>query len=350
MLFSAKLIAWYRQYGRELPWRQTSDPYIIWLSEIILQQTRVEQGLPYFNTFVTALPTVRDFAQADEDLILRLWQGLGYYSRARNMHKAAKAVMADFNGKFPTSYDAVIQLPGIGTYTASAISSFSSNEVRAVVDGNVYRVLSRVYGIDTDINSGAGKKQFQQLADSLISQQEPGLYNQAIMDFGATVCKPKQPLCPNCIFVDQCDAFATDRIDVLPNKVKTTKIRKRYFHYFIIRRGAEVLVSKRAEGDIWANLHEFPMIETPAPISIAELETNTAYTLHFEAASAIPLGSPIKQVLSHQHIFAQFYLLPEGMTVKNKKINWLYTLSENLDKLAKHKLIFSFLRTDNFPQ
>ncbi|MCL7988693.1 A/G-specific adenine glycosylase [Sphingobacterium sp. lm-10] len=350
MSFSVKLISWYRQHGRELPWRQTSDPYIIWLSEIILQQTRVEQGLPYFQTFVTQLPTVRDFAHANEDLILRLWQGLGYYSRARNMHKAAKAVMTDFNGFFPTSYAEVIQLPGIGAYTASAISSFSSNEVRAVVDGNVYRVLSRVFGIDTDINSGAGKKQFQELADSLINQKEPGLYNQAIMDFGATVCKPKQPLCASCIFQDQCDALATNRIDVLPKKVKTVKIRKRYFHYFIIRRGSEVMVAKRPEGDIWANLHEFPMIETPAPIEVTELEKDPMYTSHFESASPLPLGAPIKQVLSHQHIFAQFYLLPEDIAVKNKKTNWIYTLSENLDKLAKHKLIFSFLRTDNFPK
>ncbi|PVH25554.1 A/G-specific adenine glycosylase [Sphingobacterium corticibacter] len=349
MSFSSKLIAWYEKYGRELPWRQTSDPYIIWLSEIILQQTRVEQGLPYFQTFVTQLPTVRDFAEAEEDFILRLWQGLGYYSRARNMHKAAKTVMSNFNGAFPTSYEEVIQLPGIGAYTASAISSFSSNEVRAVVDGNVYRVLSRVFGIDTDINSGTGKKQFQELADSLISTSQPGLYNQAIMDFGATVCKPKQPLCAACIFADQCDAFATNRVDLLPRKVKTTKIRKRYFHYFIIRRGAEIMVAKRPQGDIWANLYEFPMLETTAPILVEELQNSDAYIAHFDSATPIPLGVPIKQVLSHQHIYAQFYLLPENTQIKNKKTDWEYILSDNLDKLAKHKLIFSFLRTDNFP-
>ncbi|WP_166332496.1 A/G-specific adenine glycosylase [Sphingobacterium chungjuense] len=349
MSFSSKLIAWYEKYGRELPWRQTSDPYIIWLSEIILQQTRVEQGLPYFHTFVTQLPTVHDFAEADEDFILRLWQGLGYYSRARNMHKAAKAVMSNFNGLFPTSYEEVIQLPGIGAYTASAISSFSSNEVRAVVDGNVYRVLSRVFGIDTDINSGAGKKQFQELADSLVSKSQPGLYNQAIMDFGATVCKPKQPLCVACIFADQCDAFATNRIDLLPRKVKTTKIRKRYFHYFIVRHGAEIMVTKRPEGDIWANLYEFPMLETSAPIAAEELQTSDAFVSHFDSATPIPLGAPIKQVLSHQHIYAQFYLLPENTEIKNKKTDWEYILSDKLDKLAKHKLIFSFLRTDHFP-
>ncbi len=350
MSFSSKLIQWYAQNARELPWRQTSDPYIIWLSEIILQQTRVEQGLPYFQTFVTQLPTVSDFADAPEDFILRLWQGLGYYSRARNMHKAAKAVMHDYSGRFPTSYHELIQLPGIGSYTASAIASFSSNEVRAVVDGNVYRVLSRVFGIDTDINSGAGKKQFQELADSLISEKEPGLYNQAIMDFGATVCKPKQPLCANCIFVHECDAFATGRIALLPKKIKKTKIRKRYFHYFIIRRSAEVMIAKRPDGDIWANLHEFPMIETAAPISVTELQENAAFKTHFAQNIPIPLGDSIKQILSHQHIYAQFYLLPEDIDIKNKKTDWQYILLEKLDTLAKHKLIFSFLRTDNFPQ
>lgn len=347
MSFSAKLIGWYLDHGRELPWRQTQDPYVIWLSEIILQQTRVEQGMPYFQSFVTTLPTIEDFAKAEEDVILRLWQGLGYYSRARNMHKAAKMVMNVFGGSFPTRYEDVIQLPGVGPYTASAISSFSSNEARAVVDGNVYRVLARVFGIDTDTNSSAGKKIFQQLADELIDQKEPGLYNQAIMDFGALVCKPKQPLCPICIFEDTCVAKATNQIDTLPKKIKSKKSRNRYFHYFILRKGNEIMLSKRAEGDIWANLHEFPLIETDEPADAEQIRLHPSFVAHFGDAHPQPISTPIKQILSHQNIFAQFYQMPENLEVRSKKSSWFYTFSENLDTLAMHKLIFSFLSRDH---
>lgn len=347
MSFAHKIIAWYKINGRELPWRHSNDPYIIWLSEIILQQTRVKQGLPYFNRFVTRFPTVQDFASAHEDDILRLWQGLGYYSRARNMHKAAKMVIEHFAGEFPTAYNDAIALPGVGEYTASAISSFSANEVRAVVDGNVYRVLARVYGIDTPINSSQGKKIFQDLADQLIDPKKPGIFNQAIMDFGATQCKPKQPLCADCIFSSSCIALLKKQVDQLPVKLKGKKSKNRFFHYFILPRNDEIMVSKRSENDVWANLFEFPMIETTERTSIAKLVQSEAYRLHFGATMPVPIGEEIKHMLSHQNIYARFYQMPNEIIVKNKKSQWHYIFSENLAKLAKHKLIFSFLEKLN---
>lgn len=347
MSFAHTIMAWYKINERDLPWRQTKDPYIIWLSEIILQQTRVEQGLPYFNRFAARFPTVQDFAIADEDAILRLWQGLGYYSRARNMHKAAKMVMQNFDGTFPTSYREAISLPGVGAYTASAISSFAANEVRAVVDGNVYRVLARVFGIETPINSNQGKKEFQELADQLIDQDQPGLFNQAIMDFGATQCTPKKPLCNTCIFESNCVAHNKKQVENLPVKLKGKKSRSRFFHYFIVQSDDGIMVSKRGENDVWANLYEFPMIETTERTGVVELMESDLYKSYFGDALPIAIGEEIKHVLSHQNIYAQFYYLPKETIVKNKKSQWRYILSENLDNLAKHKLIFSFLEKNN---
>ena len=343
MNFAGRLLAWYERYGRELPWRETNDPYIIWLSEIILQQTRVEQGMPYFYTFVEHFPTVLDFANADEGDILRLWQGLGYYSRARNMHKAAKMVRDELDGIFPTAYADAIKLPGVGEYTAAAIASFSINECKAVVDGNVYRVLSRYLGIDEPINSTSGKKLFAQLAQEFISDQHPGLYNQAIMDFGATVCKPKNPLCESCIFREDCRALALDTIDQLPVKIKGKASRNRYFHYFIVERNSTILMSQRPEGDVWANLYEFPLIETEHATDIQDLPLLPEFISHFGDASIEPIGHEIKHVLSHQNIYARFYRVNLVADIRQKKQFWHYILSDKMDKLAKHKLIFSFI-------
>lgn len=343
MNFAGRLLAWYERFGRELPWRDTQDPYIIWLSEIILQQTRVEQGMPYFYAFVEHFPTVKNFADADEGEILRLWQGLGYYSRARNMHKAAKMVRDEMNGLFPTSYEEAIRLPGVGEYTAAAIASFSSNECKAVVDGNVYRVLSRYMAIDTPINSTSGKKIFAQLAQELISPEHPGLYNQAIMDFGATVCKPKGPLCETCIFREDCRALAMDLVDELPVKNKGKASRNRYFHYFIFERGDEILLSQRTEGDVWANLYEFPMIETNDSLELDAVMALPEFMEYFGEASLLPIGKEIKHVLSHQNIHARFYKLENIVDIRQKKPNWNYFMSDKMDKLAKHKLIFSFM-------
>ncbi|GGH08067.1 A/G-specific adenine glycosylase [Sphingobacterium alkalisoli] len=343
MSFSEKIISWYTKSGRILPWRTTKDPYIIWLSEIILQQTRVEQGLPYFHSFVTKYPNVQKFADAEEGDILRLWQGLGYYSRARNMHRAAKRVIAEFQGNFPTRYADVIQLPGIGDYTAAAISSFSINEKQAVLDGNVFRVLARCFGIDLPINSGEGKKVFKNLAQELISDSVPGLHNQAIMDFGAIQCKPKMPLCETCIFRLECVAFNENRVFELPVKTKGKVSRNRFFHYFLHEKENAILMSKRGEADVWANLYELPLIETENEVDVAELMLHHEFIRHFDGAELLPINGQIKHVLSHQNIYARFYRLENLPAVKEKKADWNYCLSENLNNLAKHKLIFSFL-------
>lgn len=342
MIFADKLLAWYRMNGRDLPWRNTNDPYVIWLSEIILQQTRVEQGLPYFERFSAQFPDVHAFADAEEEEILRLWQGLGYYSRARNMHKAAKQVMDQFQGDFPTQYEALLSLKGVGEYTAAAISSFAANEPRAVLDGNVFRVLARIFGINIPINSTEGKKTFQNLANELLAKDNPGEYNHAIMDFGATHCKPKSPLCETCVFRLECKAFNSGRVEQLPVKLKGKASRNRYFHYFILEKGEEILLSKRPEGDVWANLHEFPMLETEHDSSLPEIYENPDFQRYFGNADLQQIHGPVKHILSHQNIFARFYRVSNINDSKEKKSHWFYVNSEKIDTLAKHKLIFTF--------
>lgn len=344
MSFSNTVIAWYEQHHRDLPWRHTTDPYIIWLSEIILQQTRVEQGRPYFERFLERFPAVQDFAEASEDDILHLWQGLGYYSRGRNMHKAAKLVMTDFEGLFPTAYKDLIKLPGIGEYTAAAISSFSSNEAQAVLDGNVFRVLARYFNIDSAINSSAGKKIFTELAQELLPAPQAALYNQAIMEFGALQCKPQRPDCAVCPLLVSCEARRLQLVGELPVKIKAKKSKKRYFNYFLIEEGDYTLMSKRGAGDVWENLYEFPLIETAAPQDTLSLGANEEVQNYFGAhLQLVPLQENIKHILSHQDIFANFYKVLNVSEIKVKKSHWDYVLSKDLNKLAKHKLIFSFL-------
>ncbi len=344
MSFALKLMDWYRENGRDLPWRNTQDPYVIWLSEIILQQTRVEQGMPYFYRFLEAFPIVTKFAAADEEEILRLWQGLGYYSRARNMHKAAKMVVDTFDGIFPRRYQDAISLPGVGEYTAAAIASFSSNEPRAVVDGNVYRVLSRYLGVTEAINSTKGKKLFAELAQEMLDPQHASIYNQAIMDFGALQCKPKKPLCATCIFQLSCVALRDGLVDALPVKLKGRVSKNRHFHYFIIRKDDQLLLSKRGEGDVWTNLFEFPLLESTEDLSIDALYASADFNQYFTADVQIkPVGEPIKHVLSHQNIYARFYVVNNPNSLKIKKTEWNYFYFEKIDTLAKHKLIFSFL-------
>ncbi|WKK58234.1 A/G-specific adenine glycosylase [Sphingobacterium sp. BN32] len=343
MSFSARILDWYQDHKRALPWRETKNPYIIWLSEIILQQTRVEQGTPYFFKFVEEYPNVTKFAAAEEENILRLWQGLGYYSRARNMHKAAKQVVDLYAGVFPTHYIELLSLPGVGEYTAAAIASFAENHPHAVLDGNVFRVLSRYFGIEEPINSTAGKKLFSKLADEMLDREHPGEYNQAMMDFGAMQCKPKNPDCSICPLQVDCVAFAQGLQGELPKKLKGKKSRDRYFHYFLAERDGAILMSQRPEGDVWTNLFEFPMLETSAMLSLDELQASTAFRDIFGDAQLIPIEGVQKHVLSHQNIYARFYKLGNIDTDIAKKSNWNYYLLENLDKLAKHKLISSFV-------
>ncbi len=273
--FSQTIIFWYHQNKRDLPWRDTQNPYKIWLSEIILQQTRVAQGMPYYQKFVENFPTVQELANADEETVLRLWQGLGYYSRARNLHAAAKYISEELNGIFPTTYIEIKKLKGVGDYTAAAISSFAFDEVQAVVDGNVYRVLARFFGIEKDITSSEEKKEFRELAQKLISTKEPAIYNQSIMEFGALQCVPKNPNCKNCPLQENCTAFAKNLIEKLPVKSKKTVVKDRFMHYLVFVNGEEsnkkdkdnknsekkVLVHKRQEGDIWQGLYDFFVLE-----------------------------------------------------------------------------------------
>ncbi|MDR3006687.1 MAG: A/G-specific adenine glycosylase [Sphingobacterium sp.] len=349
MIFSEELQAWYQQHKRDLPWRETKDPYKIWLSEIILQQTRVEQGLPYYLRFVERFKTVVDFANAAEDDILHLWQGLGYYSRGRNMHKAAKIVRDQYNGVFPIDYKTLITLPGIGEYTAAAISSFSNNEAQAVLDGNVFRVLSRYYGIETPINSTEGKKIFTAIAKENLDQVHPALYNQAIMDFGAIHCKPKQPLCEVCMFRPFCYAALKGEVDKLPVKLKGKASRDRYFNYFILKEDDQVLMSKRGEGDVWQNLYEFPLLESKHSMTIPEFLEDEDFIRYFGAnVNLRVLQTQTKHVLSHQNIYATFFEVRLEGDLIQKKSNWDYVFLKDLDKLAKHKLIFAFLERSNF--
>lgn len=346
MHFSQTIIEWYQQNKRDLPWRKTKDPYVIWLSEIILQQTRVNQGLSYFYNFLENYPNVRDFAHAHEDDILRHWQGLGYYSRARNMVKAAQKVMSEYQGIFPTNYAELIQLPGIGEYTAAAISSFSRNEAKAVVDGNVGRVLARYFGIKDAINSTSGKKHFQGLAQEVLWKENAGLHNQAIMEFGALQCKPQSPECEICPLNTSCYAFQHKMAHLLPYKLKAAKSRNRFFHYFVIRKGDSILVQKRSEKDIWKNMYELPLVETSEVTENTQIQLFSQYTEAFGTdTSVIYYSSIVKHVLSHQNIYARFYEIRNADEQRIKNKLWNYVLIKDLDKLAKPKLIYTFFES-----
>jgi A/G-specific adenine glycosylase len=305
---SHQLIAWYHQNKRDLPWRNTQDPYKIWLSEIILQQTRVEQGTPYYLHFIETYPTVFDLANAPEAQVLRSWQGLGYYSRARNLHFAAKEVLAKHKGQFPNNYETLIQLKGVGEYTAAAIASFAFGEAKAVVDGNVFRVLARLFNIATPINTGAGKKEFTVLANQLIDPKNPALFNQAIMEFGAMQCKPK-PICETCPFQQMCSAYEKQNIDQLPVKNNKLKIRARYFHYLHIEHEGGLYINRRIGKDIWQHLYEMPLIETVSELPENEMMQNAEWQNIFADATITiqHISTKFKHVLTHQHIYAKFW-------------------------------------------
>lgn len=300
--FSLRLLDWYTEHGRRLPWRDTCDPYRIWISEIILQQTRVSQGYDYFLRFVRRFPDVQSLSAATDDEVMRQWQGLGYYSRARNLHKAARQITE--MGHFPTDYDAIRRLHGVGDYTAAAIASFAFGLPHAVVDGNVYRVLARYFGIDTPIDTTAGKKLFTALAQEMLPAKCPADYNQAIMDFGALQCTPKSPCCAVCPLADTCQALAEGRVDELPVKARKTKVRDRYFTYINIEYQGETLLQKRGEGDIWQGLYQPPMRETPQPMTLPEVE---AWAGHYGTLTLLRSG--FLHQLTHQRLHADFYHL-----------------------------------------
>ncbi len=309
LTFSNIIIHWYEENKRDLPWRTTKDAYIIWVSEVILQQTRVAQGLAYFVRFIERFPSVTDLAKAEEAEVLKYWQGLGYYSRARNMHKAAKKVMESYAGIFPTDYTDLLTLQGIGDYTAAAISSFSNNQPHAVVDGNVYRVLSRVFGINIPINSNEGKKEFKKLAQSLLLPHQAATYNQAIMEFGALQCVPASPVCANCPLQAMCYAFEHKQINSLPVKETKKTTKTRYFFYFDIRNEEYTYLQQRTHNDIWHNLFEYPLLERDTPSTTDEILTSSGFLDLFDNCGNMAIegiSSEIKHVLSHQIIRTVF--------------------------------------------
>ncbi len=297
-----KLHEWYNWNKRDLPWRKTKDPYRIWLSEIILQQTRVNQGLPYYNKFITNYPDVRDLAEAPQEKVLKDWEGLGYYSRARNMHHSAKQLVDEFGAKFPSTLSEIKSLKGVGDYTAAAIGSFAFGINAAVLDGNVFRVLSRLYREETPINSTAGKKVFQQLADNFLDPQDPATHNQAMMEFGAQYCVPKNPACSECIFSDSCIAYKDGVVAGLPFKEKKTYDKKRFLNYLLLDREDSVYVQKRAEG-IWQGLYQFPLLESSEPLEeesfskLLQAESLEAECWHLVRSYSLPLHK-----LSHQSL------------------------------------------------
>lgn len=343
MIFQKEIIKWYKLHKRDLPWRHTTDAYTIWLSEIILQQTRVEQGLPYFNKFLENFPTVQDFASASEIQVLKLWQGLGYYSRGRNMLFTAKQVMDLHQGVFPIQYKELIKLKGVGEYTAAAISSFSNNEAKAVLDGNVFRVLARCFGIDEPINSTMGKKIFSEIAQNLIIDQKPSLYNQAIMEFGALQCKPKSPLCSICPVQLGCYAFKNDKVNLLPIKLKKVKVRKRWFNYFVGIKDGAILTKQRQPGDVWQQMFDFPLIETEQQADLTSNEwINKVKNLFGKDVKIIPLLEK-KHLLTHQIIYVQFFALDNYIINFNLHTEIKSVLLEDFEGLPHPKVISDFI-------
>ncbi len=308
-MIGQKLITWYEVNKRNLPWRDTVNPYLIWVSEVILQQTRVNQGMSYYYRFTDTYPNIFALAEANIDDVLKIWQGLGYYSRARNMHAAANQILTMFHGEFPATYDKLITIKGIGDYTASAIASFAFGQAVPVIDGNVNRVIARLHGIQQPINKPEGQKLIRAQAEKMMVRESPGIYNQAIMEFGALQCVPHQPDCNRCVLNATCVAYRNDLVHVLPAKEKSLKITTRYFHYLVITHLDKTFIQRRTDGDIWNGLYEFPMIETEKEVKLDELVRSTTWTTYFEGQ--IPqirsISPEVTHRLTHRILKVRFY-------------------------------------------
>jgi A/G-specific adenine glycosylase len=345
--FTNLLLCWNNtENDRHMPWKGEKNPYFIWLSEIILQQTRVEQGLPYFLSFKQKYPTVKHLAEANEDEVMKLWQGLGYYSRARNLHETAKNIHANLQGVFPSTFEGLIKLKGVGDYTASAVASFAFGEKKAVVDGNVIRVLARVFGINAAADTTEGKKEFASLAQELIDDKEPGQYNQAIMDFGAVVCSPQNPQCDVCPLQKICIAYQQSRIDELPARKKKIKVEGRYFNYLVIKNKDEIFINKRTGNDIWKNLYELPMFETAKPLkkNIKSLISDFLGTKDFDISG---YSEPFTQLLTHRKIHAQFIEIEVQNFKKLELAGAQKVKLVHLDAFAFPKTVHFFLKLKN---
>lgn len=341
MGFSEEIIGWYNQNKRDLPWRNSSDPYKIWLSEIILQQTRVDQGLDYYHKFIENYPTIDLLAKAPEKEILKHWQGLGYYSRARNLHYTAKLIVNEYKGVFPKEYKSILNLKGVGEYTAAAITSFAYGMSYPVIDGNVYRVLSRVFGVETPIDSTLGKKEFKTLASKLIDTNNPADYNQAIMEFGALQCTPKRPKCENCPLRLSCYAFKNELVFDLPKKGKKIKQRNRYFNYIVIFDNDNIYLKERKEKDIWIGLYDFPLVETKEQLNSFKTIEKSFKT---SALKLVSKSSEYKHILSHQKIYATFWL-SEAYNLTEIDENYTKIPLAELNNFPIPKLIDNYLQT-----
>ena len=342
---SKMLRLWYDSHKRDLPWRHTNDPYLIWISEIILQQTRVDQGLDYFYRFTERFPTVLDLANAQEEEVLKYWQGLGYYSRARNLHATAVIIKEQYAGVFPTQHKEVLALKGIGEYTAAAITSFAWNMPYAVVDGNVFRVLSRLFGVSDPIDTGKGKKLFTELAYALLDVPHAGEHNQAIMEFGALQCVSQSPQCAACVLQDHCVVFATNSVQSYPVKQQKIKVTNRYLHYFHIVLDDKTYLHRRDKKDIWQGLFEFPLIETAGLQTYDALVQTDAYKQLFEGCSIKHITLSLankKHVLSHQVLYANFYTIELSRAGAGLD-GYQQIASETLDSFAVSRLMHIYL-------
>jgi len=343
--FTDTLLHWHKRYNtREMPWKGEKDPYRIWLSEVILQQTRVAQGWQYYNNFIHKYPTIRYLAKAPDQEVFKLWEGLGYYNRCKNLLFTARQIVSEMKGVFPDQYENILALKGVGPYTAAAIASFAYNLPYAVVDGNVFRVLSRFFGIEEAIDSTHGKNLFAELAAKVLPKKEAGLYNQAIMDFGATVCKPFAPICSDCPLQKYCKAFAEGKVNYLPIKEKTLLRKNRWFYYFLFSYKGKLLVSQRRANDIWQNLFEFYLLETEEQVKWDEAAVQQWLREQIGIKKAVVGGiSPLqKQQLTHQQIRGQFI----GVTLETVPPfleNYRWETQKGLQKLAFPRFITSYL-------
>ncbi len=341
--FHKILNLWYQQNKRILPWRKNHEPYSVWVSEIILQQTRISQGTDYFIRFIQQFPDIRSLASASEEEILKTWQGLGYYSRARNMHAAARQIINQYNGQFPETYDELKKLKGIGDYTAAAIASISFGAEKAVVDGNVFRVLSRIFGIQTPIDTLKGKKELSELAQSLLDKQNPGHYNEALMDFGAIQCTPRNPSCTACLFKDKCYAFLNSKIDYFPVRSKKVSQKKRYFNFLFIRHKNNFFFEQRIAKDIWHNLYQLPLIETFTQIDESELISIPEFASLIKGLKVtVKADSPtFIHPLTHQNLSIRFFQISLPKPIKNSA--WIATDFKSFSRYPVPKPIEAYL-------
>ncbi|MDX9845428.1 MAG: A/G-specific adenine glycosylase [Tenuifilaceae bacterium] len=348
MDFKSILAKWYGVYKRDLPWRYTSDPYQIWVSEIILQQTRVAQGIGYYKRFISTFPTVFDLANAHEDQVLKVWQGLGYYTRARNMHSAAKRIVSDFGGVMPCTYEDLLKVKGIGIYSAGAIASFAFKLPVPAIDGNVYRIMARIFGVFSLPTTSSGKKEFFQLVLDLMDKESPDSFNQALLDFGALQCVPRNPKCTDCPFMEYCYAFRNNMVDSLPSKGKKLIPRDRFFTYLLIRHGKMTFIAKRKANDIWHSLYEFPLIETNQSLELREFTQMEEWQrLIGKSKHTISYISPlVKHQLSHQTIYTRFLVVEVSNVSNYLKKEYMMVSTNELDSYSTPRLIDNFLAAE----